>query len=1219
MSIFADALRWMGLLGPETAIVLDTIGRPVGDVEVRMLNPAGTVLDTTRTADDGTFVFAAGTSCPTVFDMVIDATGTPTTRRFTDPVGLLNFIFIRRPVVLTDTVGIEGANLPVDLRRVQDQLHHLGRLTDGDIAAEVIDPNSAAAIPASDVPRLMTALYAHARATTGETQPAFEIDSRAIRLLDALPPVAPLLAPADDLHTEVGEAPGAPGAPVAGALAMNSPADVLRVRKRLLQMGFLSLADYTTEVADPAAALNPVPVANLRLTIAAIKKFNDKVMGNSQHAIFKDREQARVLRDPYSWGQLPLSLQGSVGARGENRPRDVRRLQERLRDLELLTPANFTAEAVVVPAPTAAQLPIADNVLAQTIAAIQVAHVNLLGVAAPAPQLLERDDPALAILNHPPAVEIFEVADERPPIARPARTDQMNHPVHVRAVQDRLFLIGYLDQFAYGIERVNPASLAAVQSASMLSTLAAIRSVQDDLGIAVSGRILVAGGERLLPAHRPTQIVLAEAVGQGELNQPADVRPVQDRLNQLGILSDANYATERVDPTAAVAGNPLARTFEAIGNFRQVFFRRPAMSAMPNPWEARRVVEPDGDTLAMLNNPIFYARVPLRLTASVGELSMNRLDDVKAVQKRLNDLQLLSNADYAAETPLANRTERIRDDEMPLTIEALRTLRRVYLNENPAIGRIEASHPALVALSRPFERIRKRLDLTDTVGTGGVNVPADFAKVQDRLRDLCQLKFDDYETEAAARTDPINLDVMPETVAAILDWRVRNGDVTATDGLLERFRVPLRRLEWPLLPVPENLAQGIQVGVGAGGVNRNQQADVLAVQQRLHHLGLLATDNYVRERRIVQGLATINSVQMPETMDAILRFQNTAGGGIAGADRIISPNGHTERILKDPTYSTYVSTNSDTDNDHAGPGMPAVWHATATHHRQITAIILAIEAHEAGGSKGEVPAILRNGSQTPASFGKAQLIGQTAVGTVAAEASLGNFYDLDAAAMATLNAVVAAVDREWNRIFGLVPAGTTEAVFLGLITADNTANLAAFGAGNGFGAEDHVLMFRTAQFRRQVAAFIAPPSSRAAAVANIAAFMALPDVAANIAELNMRQADVRPFLATAIDNEHRGGFITRGLFRSEPGYKLKNAMTDDSGFKIGRFLIRDNYNSVLAGLAGATAANREQRARITARIHNSGAAGLAGFIANPATATNAYTNNVMPHWVAPGP
>lgn len=1216
MSLFADALRWMGLLGPETAVVVDTIGRPVGDVEVRMVNPAGTVLDTTRTDAGGTFVFEGGASCPTVFDMVIDATGTPATLRFTNPVGQLNFITVRRPVVLTNTVGIEGANLPVDLRRVQDQLHHLGRLDDAAVAAEPIDANAAAAIPAQNVPRLMTALYAHARSTTGEIRQFYEADSRAIRLLDAVPPVAPLLAAQDDLGTEVGEAPGAPAA---GALAMNAPRDVLRVQKRLLQMGFLSLADYTAELVNPAVAPNPVPAANIPQTIAAIGRFTDKVMGNSQHAIFRSRAQARVLRDPYCWGQLPLTLEGSVGARGDNRPRDVRRLQERLRDLELLTPANFTAEAVVVPAPAAPQVPIADNVLAQTIAAIQAAHVNLLGANAPGPQIVERADPALGILNHPPAVEIFEVADEQPPIARPGRSDRMNHPPHVRAVQDRLFLIGYLDLFAYGIERVNPASLAAVQSASMRSTLAAIRSVQDDLGIAVTGRMPVAGGERLQPAHRPTQIVLAEAVGQGELNTPADVRPIQDRLHQLGILSDADYTAERVDPAAAVAGNALARTFDAIANFRQVFFRRPALSAMPNPWEARRVVEPDSDTLAMLNDPLFYARVPVRLTASVGELAMNRLDDVKAVQKRLNDLQLLSNADYAAETPLANRTERIRDDEMPLTIEALRTLRRVYLQEAEPIGRIEASHPVLVALSRPFERIRKRLELTGNVGTGAPNDPTDFAKVQDRLRDLSQLQLDHYETEAAARAVPIDLALMPRTVAAILGWQRRNGDPAAGAGLLERFRAPLRRMEWPLLPVPEALAIGNEVGVGAAGPNRNRQADVLAVQKRLHELEVLPTDEYVRERNIVLGLASTASAQMPETLDAILDFQNTAGGGIAGADQIISPNGHTERILKDPTYATCTFTNRDTDNNHAGPGMPAAWHVTPTHDRQILAIILAIEAHEAGGSQGEVPAILRNGSQTPASFGKAQLIGQTGVGTVAAEASLSDFYDLDAAAMGTLNAVVAAVDREWNRIFPLVPAGTTEAALLGLIAADNTANLAAFGAGNGFGPDDHVLMFRTTQFRRQCADFIAAQGSRANAVANIAVFMAVADVSTNVAALNMRQSDVRPFLASAIDNEHRGGFITRALFRSEHGYKLKNAMTDDSGFKIGRFLIRDNYNSVLAGLPGATTANRRERATITARIHNSGPAGLAGFIANPATAVNTYTNNVMANWTDPGP
>lgn len=77
-------------------------------------------------------------------------------------------------------------------------------------------------------------------------------------------------------------------------------------------------------------------------------------------------------------------------------------------------------------------------------------------------------------------------------------------------------------------------------------------------------------------------------------------------------------------------------------------------------------------------------------------------------------------------------------------------------------------------------------------------------------------------------------------------------------------------------------------------------------------------------------------------------------------------------------------------------------------------------------------------------------------------------------------------------------------------------------------------------------------------------------------------------------------------------------MTDDSGFKLSRFVIRATFVQVLnsAGGAGLT---RQQRAQITARVHNSGAAGLAGFVANPATAINDYVNHVMPHWIDPGP
>jgi len=226
---------------------------------------------------------------------------------------------------------------------------------------------------------------------------------------------------------------------------------------------------------------------------------------------------------------------------------------------------------------------------------------------------------------------------------------------------------------------------------------------------------------------------------------------------------------------------------------------------------------------------------------------------------------------------------------------------------------------------------------------------------------------------------------------------------------------------------------------------------------------------------------------------------------------------------------------------------------------------------------------------------------------------------------------------QYARIDGLLPAALTEANLQVAIAADRAANLAAFQSDTGLGPSDHEHMFRTIQFRRQALAFVNAQAGaniaakRAAAGGNVAAFVAMADVGVNMLALAMKQSDAEAFLRATpspnlpgIDNEHRQGFLTRALFsvlatapdHPDPGLALKHAMTDDSGFKLGRFVIRDNFAAVLAGGAGLT---REQRAQITARIHNSGPGGLAGFLANPATAVNPYVNAVMAHWVDPGP
>jgi hypothetical protein len=93
-------------------------------------------------------------------------------------------------------------------------------------------------------------------------------------------------------------------------------------------------------------------------------------------------------------------------------------------------------------------------------------------------------------------------------------------------------------------------------------------------------------------------------------------------------------------------------------------------------------------------------------------------------------------------------------------------------------------------------------------------------------------------------------------------------------------------------------------------------------------------------------------------------------------------------------------------------------------------------------------------------------------------------------------------------------------------------------------------------------------------------------------------------------------------------------MTDDSGFKLGRATIQQNYNAVTNAPGGA-ALTDAQRAQATAYVHNHGAGSfgnVAGVVAdvaaNPAprhpippaglfVVEDEYVRNVMAHWAGP--
>jgi hypothetical protein len=272
-------------------------------------------------------------------------------------------------------------------------------------------------------------------------------------------------------------------------------------------------------------------------------------------------------------------------------------------------------------------------------------------------------------------------------------------------------------------------------------------------------------------------------------------------------------------------------------------------------------------------------------------------------------------------------------------------------------------------------------------------------------------------------------------------------------------------------------------------------------------------------------------------------------------------------------------------------------------------IIIAIEAEEGGVSSGEIPAILRNASGTPTSWGSAQVIGGTAVGTLSAAANnaFAAFYGLDAPALAHLQDIRDETLALFEAITLAVAANTTEAALLTQADAYAAANADAIRADTGLGSADVVRMFRAAQLRRHLTAL--GVNGNEAQLMNAAA---MPHAAANIAALGLTLAEVGSYLRIPLFyGEHRQGFVTRALLNAPDGQILRNALTDDSGFKIARYVIRDNWNATAAALPA------RDRAQLTAYLHNHGGDPVALANQLPVVAADAYVVRVMGHYDNP--
>lgn len=1200
--------------------LLDTIGLPISGAEVTAeLFNGDTLAPATTTGQSGTFEVRAPLQPELRIALRYEGeeltfTQTPTVAQMVAPVELGDLV-MRIPVSLVGPVVDGSPAHAVDLARIQDRLLHLGRLSAADVEAEPIDPTSQVSIDIGTRPLLLAALCAQLRAGTGkrflEVQPGDPT-------LDALnaDPIFPIVP--TTITGPVGEEPGmqVPSTP-----AINARANVRAVQDRLHQLGFLSTAGYRAERVDPASGPATTAAGTIPVTLGAIRVFDMNVSLGALRSIVPGRENARLLGDPHQFGLAPLKLSGTVGVGGVNRASDVRLVQDRLRTLGYLSEANYTAELVPV---SPSDEPIEDSAIPQTIAALAAAHIARVGPRPTGePDRIELNDPALDRLNHPPRVDLRSGVGA-------AEAGVENRAADVRAVQDRLRLLGFLSQANLDAERVNEARTTAVDIASIPQTMAALTAFRDAVIHGGAAPATPPAPARILPDERPTPITLTGTVGPGGANARADVREVQDRLLALRFLSVPDHGREVVDPARTEPLNPasLASTFAAIRALQQQVLRLPAEVAGQE-WTAQGVIRPGDAAARLLSDPLFFGREKIVLRGSVGELGWNRRSEVRAIQDRLKEMRLLTEAHHTAEqvdpaqADAAGRAP-VLASALVETRRAIARLREGFLGEPaPAIQRIDAASPFLLALRNPLlptansgalPALWRNVNLQGSVGAGGENRAADVRAVQDRLRDLGFMSPADHAAEAPAGANVAD-DAMRQTIAAVERFERRMLIPAEADGVIEPLDATNRLLGRPVLPPPISL--GLTGSVGAG-TSANQNPNLRKVQDRLHSLGILSTEAYLAERVPATGGGTNPAANIPLTIAAIERFQRTAAGGV---DRIIGAGGMTERILNDPTHGTPTIPNPNTDYRNAGPAMPAFPQA-------LQRIILAIEAHEAGGSTGEVPAILRNGSGTPASYGKAQVIGATGVGTLAGDAAFRAFY-LDANELAELQAISTAATNRYNEIFALVPApGLSEAALQAAIATYTAANLTAFRADTGLGRQDIVRCFRTAQLRRHCRAFIdsqpVPPGTpadeqedarRTVAANAVGNFLANAERLANVNALGLKEGDVKAYLRKSIDGEHRAGFVSRALLHSVAGQKFRNALTDDSGFKIGRFVIRDNYNTVnnRATSTGVTLTD-QQRAQIVARAHNSGPGGINGWVANPASAVNGYVNNVMTHW-----
>lgn len=694
-----------------------------------------------------------------------------------------------------------------------------------------------------------------------------------------------------------------------------------------------------------------------------------------------------------------------------------------------------------------------------------------------------------------------------------------------------------------------------------------------------------------------TNVNLDGTVGDGGDNMPDDVREVQDRLHELGYLDAANYAAEQVDPagTEAIAVQALTQTIIAISRFSMAAFGRPLL-----------LIDPDQASQTFLNNEPENELGSVGVGEPVGRGGTNNAADVRAVQARLHDLDYLDDAAYQAEQVAEDATGQIAEADLTQTIEAINAFNIAVTGTSLYVIRADSLEQE--RLNNPPRFETSIFSLAGTVGTGGTNNPADVIAVQNRLHSLGYLTQENLTAEQpdAASQEAVPVGNLTETIAAINQFQQamaleQNGQVGVGNETHRQMMNPA---------LPEKTDVNIGGSVGDGGANAH--ADVRRVQDRLHAIGFLTTAHYMAERVDATAQGAVNMATVPETMAALRNFQTTATGGTDGR---IDPNGRTERILNDPTYGTMTGVNQEARNEDAAVEF-------TNNDAALTRIIDAIEEGEGGGLQGEAPAYLLNGSGTAASYGSAQMIGTTAVGTLQNNDDVAEHYGLTDEMLDEMAALANSANTHYNDIYALVPAGGATQANLEQQIAQYTTNHTDFNETTGLGNDDISRMFHTANIRRRVLAVNVPRGAGNVFAGTNAALNAATDqllangsMADSVAAVGMNRSSVRSYLKDPDWlGENRAGFGTKAVMSHENSQQLRNAMTDANGQTIGRTLIRTNYNSA-NGVVPAGQNNRDRTvAAITAIMHNRGGSARHWFNNLGQVWQDNYVVGFLAHW-----